>query len=135
MGYEDIGSRIKWRRQQLDMSAADLAAKLSLSKATIHRYENGEIRNIKMPVVVSISRALKCNPAWLVGKSDNMKRGDDGSHEERYMELSNVFSDILVYLDVRQDILCKGKPFRDDDRKALEAGLNVIWAMLSSRYE
>lgn len=85
MGYEDIGSRIKWRRQQLDMSAADLAAKLSLSKATIHRYENGEIRNIKMPVVVSISRALKCNPAWLVGKSDNMKDGEHLRAADREM--------------------------------------------------
>lgn len=73
MEYTEIGRRIKERRNELSISAVDLAASVALSKATIHRYENGDIRNIKLPVVESIARALKVNPLWLIGKSDHME--------------------------------------------------------------
>lgn len=135
MGYEDIGARIKKQRKSLDMSAADLAARLSMSKATIHRYENGDIQNIKMPVIMSMSRVLKCNPAWLLGKTDHKHRNDNGDSEERYMELANLFGDLRVYLDVRQDLQCNGKPLKEDDRRAIEAAFTVIWTMVSSKYE
>lgn len=133
MGYEDIGKRIKKRRQALDMSASDLAARLSMSKATIHRYENGEIRNIKMPVVMSLSRVLKVNPAWLLGKSDRSERA--GGEEERYTELENLFGDLITYFDVRRDLRCLGKPLSESDCRAVEAGLTVIWSMVSRKYE
>ena len=135
MKYEDIGSRIKERRKALDMSAAELASRLSMSKATIHRYENGDIRNIKMPVISSISRVLRCNPAWLLGKTEHKSRTDNGDWEERYTELANLFGDLRVYLDVRQDLLCNGKPLKEDDRRAIEAAFTVIWSMVSAKYE
>lgn len=76
MEYREIGERIKARRIELDISAATLAERLSLSKATIHRYENGDIRNIKLPVAESIARELRVNPLWLIGKSDKKEDGD-----------------------------------------------------------
>ena len=71
MTYEETGKRIKARRKELNISAATLAEKLGLSKATIHRYENGDIKNIKMPVLESMADVLKVNPLWLIGKTDN----------------------------------------------------------------
>lgn len=65
MGYEDIGLRIKERRTALDISAADLADRLSMSKATIHRYENGEIKKIK--ISLSKCRAVTVRTALLLG--------------------------------------------------------------------
>lgn len=133
MKYEDIGARIKERRQALDMSAADLADRLSMSKATIHRYENGEIKKIKMPVIMSISRVLKVNPAWLLGKSDCHDLA--GNPEERHIELENLFDDLINYFAVRKDLRCKGKPLSEPDARAVEAGLTVIWEMVSRKYE
>lgn len=133
MRYEDIGARIKERRRALDMSAADLAARLSMSKATIHRYENGEISKIKMPVVMSISRVLKVNPAWLLGKSDCPDL--TSNPEERYFELENLFADLIAFFDVRKELRCKGKPLSEPDTRAIEAGLTVIWEMVSRKYE
>lgn len=133
MGYEDIGLRIKERRTALDISAADLADRLSMSKATIHRYENGEIKKIKMPVIMSIARVLKVNPAWLLGKSECSEV--DGNPEERHIELENLFGDLMTYFSVRKDLRCNGKPLLETDSKAIEAGLNVMWAMVSEKYE
>lgn len=60
-----MAERIKQRREELNISVADLASRLSMSKATIHRYESGEIKNIKMPVIYSIARELDVTP-WMV---------------------------------------------------------------------
>lgn len=85
MEYTEIGRRIKERRNDLNISAVDLAASVALSKATIHRYENGDIRNIKLPIVESIARELKVNPLWLIGKSD-------------HMEVETCYEDDLLFL-------------------------------------
>lgn len=70
MPYAEIGARIKSRRKELGISAAELASRLSLSKSTIHRYENGDIANIKMPVAEKMAKELRVNILWLLGKSD-----------------------------------------------------------------
>lgn len=43
----EIGKRIRQQRKALNISVADVAAYTGLSKATIHRYENGEIKDIE----------------------------------------------------------------------------------------
>lgn len=70
MRNEEIGKRIQQQRKALNISVVDVAAYTGLSKATIHRYENGEIKDIKLPVLETIATMLNVNPAWLIGKSD-----------------------------------------------------------------
>lgn len=77
MKGEDIGARMKQRRKELDLSAMDIAAKTGLSKATIHRYESGDIKHIKLPVVETIAALLKVNPDWLIGKSEERDANDN----------------------------------------------------------
>ena len=75
----EIGKRIRQQRKTLNISVVDVAAHTGLSKATIHRYESGEIKNIKLPVINVISDILNVNPAWLVGKSNIKERGESTS--------------------------------------------------------
>lgn len=75
----EIGKRIRQQRKTLNISVVDVAAHTGLSKATIHRYESGEIKNIKLPVINTISDILNVNPAWLVGKSNIKERGESTS--------------------------------------------------------
>ena len=79
MKNEEIGKRIKQQRKALNISVVDVAEYTGLSKATIHRYESGEIKNIKLPVLETIANILNVNPAWLIGKSENMERVNDKS--------------------------------------------------------
>lgn len=74
MRNEEIGLRIKSRRKELQISAVDLAAQTGLSKATIHRYESGDIKDIKLPTIEKMAKILSVNEMWLIGKSDIKER-------------------------------------------------------------
>lgn len=119
MEYVDIGERIKKRRMELGVSAADLAESLSMSKATIHRYENGEIKNIKLPVIESIARELRANPLWLIGKSEQREAGsmDDG--------------DLLVMIDELIEYAKRTSSLTGEQRSVIVSSLTLIRSYLS----
>ncbi|MEH2949515.1 helix-turn-helix transcriptional regulator [Sporofaciens sp. JLR.KK001] len=73
MTNAEIGSRIKYARDLKDATLEDIAKKVGVTKSTIQRYEAGKISAIKIPVVDAIAIALNVNPAWIVGKSDDME--------------------------------------------------------------
>lgn len=72
MTNEQIGQRIRDRRNEIGMSVEALAGVVGINKSSISRYENGTIEKLKLPVIESIAGALGVNPAWLIGKSDKM---------------------------------------------------------------
>ena len=41
-----IGDRIRARRQELGFSVDELATRLGKNRATVYRYENGDIENL-----------------------------------------------------------------------------------------
>ena len=63
----DIGQRIKERRKLLKMSAEELGAKLGKNRATIYRYENGDIENLPLDILEPIAEVLDTTPAYLMG--------------------------------------------------------------------
>ncbi len=65
-----IGQRIKQRREALKMTQEELGASLRLNKSSIQRYESGQVKNIKLPIIQAISEKLDVDPMWLVGKTD-----------------------------------------------------------------
>lgn len=73
MTNAEIGNRIKYARDLKDATLDDIAKKVGVTKSTIQRYEAGKITTIKLPVVEAIAIALNVNPAWVVGKSDEME--------------------------------------------------------------
>lgn len=107
MTNAEIGNRIKFARDLRDMTLDDIAKKVGITKSTVQRYETGKISTIKIPVVESIAIAMNVNPAWIVGKSDEMETptqespkilqyyeqlNDIGKHEatKRVMELTEI---------------------------------------------
>lgn len=73
MNNIEIGKRIHNARTLKKYTLDEVAKKIGVAKSTIQRYENGKITKIKLPVIDSIANALAVNPAWLVGKSDEME--------------------------------------------------------------
>ena len=61
------GERIKHRREMLGLSADDLAEKIGKNRATVFRYENGDIENVKLPIIAEIAKALDVSPGYLMG--------------------------------------------------------------------
>lgn len=123
MTYEDIGTKIKERRKELDISAVQLAERLGMSKATIHRYENGDIKKIKLPVIDAMAQVLKVNPLWLLGKSE-VKDGHTG------YDVCNALDDLLTDLMQYDDLVCHMKPVTPEMRGRLIMGLQILRSSL-----
>lgn len=73
MNIIEIGNRIKYIRDIQKITLDEIASKVGVAKSTIQRYEAGKIEKPKLPVLESIANALNVNPAWLIGKSDDMQ--------------------------------------------------------------
>ena len=68
-----LGSRIAFARKIRGKTLDEVARSVGVHKSTIQRYEKSEYANPKLPVIESIARALSVNPAWLIGKSEDME--------------------------------------------------------------
>lgn len=70
-----IGNRIKERRQRLGMSAEELGKRIGKDRATIYRYEKGDIENLPLDILTPLAEALGTTPQYLMGwekiKKDN----------------------------------------------------------------
>ena len=66
-----IGERIKQRRLELGYTADMLAKMLNKNRATIYRYENGDIENMPIDVLEPLAKALNTTPAYLLGWNDS----------------------------------------------------------------
>lgn len=62
-----VGERIKQRRQELGLSVDEIARQLGKHRATIYRYESGEIRNLPLNILEPLARALRVSPAYIMG--------------------------------------------------------------------
>lgn len=119
MSYEETGKRIKTRRKELNISATVLAERLGLSKATIHRYENGDIKNIKMPVLESLSEVLMVNPSWLIGKTDIKDAKDD-------FDVCVAIENLIRRLKTYDNVVCKGDSISPHSRQHLITALEIL---------
>lgn len=84
-----IGERIKQRRLELGYTADALAKLLNKNRATIYRYENGDIENMPIDVLEPLAKALNTTPAYLMGWQE--------PHQESTSTLSKQSED--YYLD------------------------------------
>lgn len=65
-----IGERIKERRELLNLTLEQVGAFVGVSKATVQRYETGEI-DIKRTAAMKLAIILKTTPAYIVGWTDD----------------------------------------------------------------
>lgn len=63
------GERIKQLRQLKGMTLEQLGNEVGVGKSTIRKWEEGEIKTIKDPMLAKLSIALKCSMQYLAGKS------------------------------------------------------------------
>lgn len=61
------GERIKARREALGLSVGELAKHLNKNRATVYRYENGDIEDMPITVLEPLAKALNTTPAYIMG--------------------------------------------------------------------
>ncbi len=69
----NLGDRIKKRRSQLNMTLDDVGKSVGVTRATIQRYENGNIINIPSDKIELIAKALHTTPSYLMGWEKDKK--------------------------------------------------------------
>lgn len=57
-----IGELIKNRRKELHMSQEDVALAVGTTKATVSRWESGDIHKMKRPMISALARVLQLDP-------------------------------------------------------------------------
>lgn len=85
-----VGKRIKERRNELQMSVDELAQKLNKNRATIYRYEKGEIENLPIDILEPLAKALDTTPQYLMGWDRKLSgmRMSDGNNESVYFAIN-----------------------------------------------
>ena len=63
----NIGQRMKLRRKELKITADAVAEKLGVNRATIFRYEKGEIEKLPVEILEPLSEILRTTPSYLMG--------------------------------------------------------------------
>lgn len=69
-----VGLRIKARRKEMGISADELGKRIGKNRATIFRYENGDIEKLPLDVLKPIAEALLTTPQALMGWDDEKKQ-------------------------------------------------------------
>lgn len=72
----NAGDRIKQRRIELGITVDELADRIGKSRATIYRYENGDIENMPTTILEPLAKALYTTPADLMGWRKNEETAD-----------------------------------------------------------
>ena len=81
-----MGEKIKQRRLELGFSVDEVARRLGKNRATIYRYENGNIKDLPIDVLVPLAEILETTPAELVGW------GSDMSEEVQYNSIEDIIA-------------------------------------------
>ncbi|GAB3061137.1 helix-turn-helix domain-containing protein [Salinicoccus sesuvii] len=69
-----VGDRIRQRRKELDISADDLAKFVHVSRATIFRYEKGDIEKMPAVTLKKIAEKLRTTPEFLMGWTEDQEQ-------------------------------------------------------------
>lgn len=67
----DFGKRIKDRRLELGMTLEEVAKIVGVAKATVQRWETGDIQNMRRDKLDPLAKALKTSTAYLQGYIDD----------------------------------------------------------------
>ena len=65
-----VADRIRECREAANMGVDDLARIIGKNRATVYRYENGEIENYPTDVIGKLAVALGVSPGYLMGWTD-----------------------------------------------------------------
>ena len=106
-----IGERIKYRREQLEMSQDELARRLGYkSRSSINKIEN-DASGLPQTKIAAIAKALRTTPAYIMGWEEEIKKDPAGTAERHFEilmdeDISDIFEDFKT-LDATQRKLVK----------------------------
>lgn len=103
-----IGQRIKYRREELNMSQEELAFKMGYkSRSSINKIEL-DLQNLKQSKIKAAADALETTPSYIMGWEEEPKV-IDMPPKPKYDELSQSVIELLLKLDDSDKIEIRGE--------------------------
>lgn len=119
-----IGERIKQRRLELGYTADMLAKMLNKNRATIYRYENGDIENMPIDVLEPLAKALNTTPAYLMGWKDSEQSVEQKSTDGYYTD--REAAEFAEYLRTRPGARMLFSAAKDITKEEMEEAVKYI---------
>jgi transcriptional regulator with XRE-family HTH domain len=113
-----VGKRIKERRNELHMSVDELAVKLNKNRATVYRYEKGDIENLPIDILEPLAKALETTPQYLMGWEN--KPNDDSVTVGELLKIMRVNRNMTI------EEYSKEVGISSDDMRKYETGEKLI---------
>ena len=88
------GERIKQARLAAGMTQQELADKIGVKFAAIHKYESGKVVNLKRETIDALAKALNVKPSWLMCMDDQ---------ESNLPEREKMRSEMRILFDAAED--------------------------------
>lgn len=91
MEFKDL---IKNRRIKLGLTLEDVGKIVGVSKATVQRWESGEISNMRRDKILLLAKALHTTPAYLMGWEAESKK--ESEMNQKLIELIDSLTEEQV---------------------------------------
>lgn len=98
--------RLKARRVELDLTLEDVGAIAGISRSAVQKYEKGIIKNVYVSMVEQFAKALRCNPAYLLGWVDTP-------------ELENAVGDALTLSNPERNMVLTVRDLNDEGQEKI----------------
>lgn len=116
-----MNEKIKSRREELGLTLQDIGDFIGVSKATVQRYESGEIKNLKLESTEKLAIILNVSPVYLMGWEKSLPDNDQEYGKETTLlspdrlneTRKDNFNMINVEESLKELILSKYKSLRE----------------------
>ena len=105
MRMQDI---IKSRRLELRLTLEEVGNIVGVSKATVQRWENGDIANMRQDKIAKLAKALQVSPGYLMGWESAKK---SPSAEELFGDDKEGLTIYKMYEDLPEDLKIEAKRY------------------------
>ena len=106
------------------MTSDELADELGKSRATIYRYENGDIKNLPTTILEPLAEALHTTPAYLMGWTDDYHNWEQIGNDEGIYPPKDYDGDYEEY--VKYKVMEESDNLADSFYDVYEAAINYL---------
>ncbi|MEG1753359.1 MAG: helix-turn-helix domain-containing protein [Christensenella sp.] len=121
MEFKDL---IKTKRLHLNKTLEEIGNAVGVSKATVQRWESGEIKNIRRDKIGNLANALEVSPDYIMGWGETSQKsifGDNPQYEKKPTTEngSELDTSEQTLIDTYRDMTPKGQKVLLDTAETL----------------
>ena len=98
-----IGEIIRNRRKELGMSQEDLAGAIDTTKATVSRWETGDIHKMKQNMIVALCRVLMLDPELFLQREEVLMPDEAAVIDAYRSAPDGIRMSVRILLNVKEE--------------------------------